>query len=159
MLLQWKRKTSLFLTTSQDTCWQLFVMIGCKPDTVEGVVERRTLDKLLSIMGNPDHPLHHLLDGQRSTFSNRLIQLCCHKDRYRKSFLLSAITLYNKSLSHRLHHLTLSAHTSVHSIWLFISHLLELSLLPYFIVYCIYIYIPVYNLYMLCTLYIFHILA
>ena len=76
-------------------------VIGCKPDTVESVVERRTLDKLLSIMDNTEHPLHHLLDRQRSTFSNRLIQLRCHKDRYRKSLLPSAITLYNKSLSHR----------------------------------------------------------
>ena len=76
-------------------------VIGCKPDTVESVVERRTLDKLLSIMDNPEHPLHHLLDRQRSTFSNRLIQLRCHKDRYIKSFIPSAITLYNKSLSHR----------------------------------------------------------
>ena len=55
-------------------------IIGCKPDTSEVVVERRTLIKLLSVMDNPDHPLHHLLDGQRSTFSNRLVQLRCHKD-------------------------------------------------------------------------------
>lgn len=43
-------------------------VIGCKPDTFEVVVERRTLNKLLSIMDNPDHPLHHLLDRQWSTF-------------------------------------------------------------------------------------------
>ena len=77
-------------------------VIGCKLDTLENAVERRTLNRLLSIMENPEHPLHQLLDGQRSTFSNRLIQLRCRKDRFRKSFLPAAITLYNNSLlAHR----------------------------------------------------------
>jgi hypothetical protein len=73
-------------------------VIGCNLDTLEAVVERRMLNKLLAILDNPDHPLHPLLDRQRSSFSNRLIQLHCHKDRYRKSFLPSAITLFNKSV-------------------------------------------------------------
>lgn len=72
-------------------------VIGCKQDSLEAVVERRILNKLLSIMDNPDHPLHHTLDKQLSSFSNRLIQLRCHKDRYRKSFFPQAITLYNTS--------------------------------------------------------------
>ena len=72
-------------------------IIGCKQDYLEQVVERRTLKKLLSILDNPDHPLHHLLQGQRSTFSKRFLQLRCHKDRYRKTFLPTAIRLYNKS--------------------------------------------------------------
>ena len=54
-------------------------IIGCKLDSLEKVVERRTLKKLLSILDNPDHPLHHLLQGQRSTFSNRLLQLRCRR--------------------------------------------------------------------------------
>lgn len=65
---------------------------GCKLDTMDTVVDR-TLNKLLSIQHNPDHPLHPLLDRQRSTFSNRLIQL----RRERTSFLPSAI-LFNTSL-------------------------------------------------------------
>ena len=76
-------------------------VIGCKLDTFQGTVERRTLDKLFSILDNPEHPLHNLLDRQRSTFSNRLIQLRCRKDRYRKSFLPNAISIYNNSLSDR----------------------------------------------------------
>lgn len=72
-------------------------VIGCKQDTVEAVVERRTLNKLFSIMDNPDQPLHHTLDRQRSSFSNRLLQLRCPRDRYRKSFLPQAIALYNSS--------------------------------------------------------------
>ena len=74
-------------------------VIGCKQDTLESVVERRTLKKPLSIMDNPLHPLHHTLVRQRSTFSKRLLQLCCHNNRYRKSFLPQAVTLYSNSLT------------------------------------------------------------
>ncbi|XP_068441989.1 uncharacterized protein [Clinocottus analis] len=76
-------------------------IIGCKQEHLEQVVERRTLKKLLSILDHPHHPLHQLLQGQRSTFSKRLITLRCHKDRYRKAFLPTAIRLYNKSLESR----------------------------------------------------------
>ncbi len=44
-------------------------IIGCRQETFEAVVERRTLNKLLSTMDNQDHPLHHILDRQRSVFS------------------------------------------------------------------------------------------
>ena len=37
-------------------------VIGCKPDTFEVVVERRALNKLLSIMDNQEHRLHHLVN-------------------------------------------------------------------------------------------------
>ncbi|XP_034088755.1 uncharacterized protein LOC117557164 [Gymnodraco acuticeps] len=50
-------------------------VIGIKLDPFEAVVERRTLNRLLSIMDNPTHPLHLQLDSQRSSFSNRLLQL------------------------------------------------------------------------------------
>lgn len=33
-------------------------VIGCKPDPMEAVMERRMLNKLLSILDNSDHPLH-----------------------------------------------------------------------------------------------------
>jgi len=54
-------------------------IIGCRQDYPEQMVERRTLKKRLSILDNPDHPLHPLLQGQRRTFCNRLIQLRCQK--------------------------------------------------------------------------------
>ena len=40
----------------------------------ETVVERRTLNKLLSTMDNDQPPLHHTVDRQQSTFSHRLFQ-------------------------------------------------------------------------------------
>ena len=54
-------------------------VLGCRLDSFETVVERRTLNKLLSIMDNDQHPLHHTVDRQRSTFSHRLLQLCCRR--------------------------------------------------------------------------------
>ena len=72
-------------------------VLGLRLESFETVVERRTLNKLLSIMDNDQHPLHHTVDRQRSTFSHRLLLLRCRRDRYRKFFLPHAITLYNNS--------------------------------------------------------------
>lgn len=48
----------------------------------------------------PDHPLHHLLGRQRSTFFNRLVQAHCHKDSSRNTIYLYynfyAIYLFSK---------------------------------------------------------------
>lgn len=72
-------------------------VLGLKLESFETVMERRKLNKLLSIMDNDQHPLHHTVNRQRSTFSHRLLQLRCRRDRYRKSFRPHAITLYNNS--------------------------------------------------------------
>ncbi|PWA14793.1 hypothetical protein CCH79_00014439 [Gambusia affinis] len=52
-------------------------VLGLRLESLETVVERRTLKKVLSIMDNKQHPLHHIVDRQRSTFSHRLLQLRC----------------------------------------------------------------------------------
>lgn len=46
-------------------------------------------------MDNPEKPLHDLLDRQQSSFSKRLIQLCCHKETHGKSFIPHIIILHN----------------------------------------------------------------
>jgi len=71
--------------------------LGLRLESFDTVVEKRTLNKLLSIMHNNQHPLHHAVVRQWSTFSHSLLQLCCRRDRNRKSFLPHAITLFNKS--------------------------------------------------------------
>ena len=54
-------------------------VIGCKQDTLEAVMERRTLKKLLLIMDNSLHPLQLTLFRQRSTFSSPLRSAtACH---------------------------------------------------------------------------------
>ncbi|XP_059209473.1 immunoglobulin lambda-like polypeptide 1 [Centropristis striata] len=64
-------------------------VVGSKLVTLEEVVEDRMLAKLLAVMDNPSHPLHKTLDKLKSSFSHRLIQPRCSKERYRKSFLPS----------------------------------------------------------------------
>lgn len=61
----------------------------------ENVVVRRRLNKLLSIIDNDQQPLHHTVDRWQITFPPRLLQHCCQRNRYRKSLLPHAITLYN----------------------------------------------------------------
>jgi len=73
-------------------------VVGHRLESFESVAERRTLNKLLSIMDNEEHPLHLTLVRQRSSFSDRLLQLRCRTDRYRKSFLPHAISLHNKTV-------------------------------------------------------------
>lgn len=73
-------------------------MTGRKLDTIKALLERRILNKLLPVLDHSDNPLHPLLDKQQSSFSNRLVQLCCHRVRYRKSVLPNAITLLNRSV-------------------------------------------------------------
>ena len=55
------------------------------------------LHKLLNIMDNtlPIPCMTYWSDS--SVFSLRLLQLRCNKDRYRKSFLPTAIEIYNDS--------------------------------------------------------------
>ncbi|XP_073674252.1 uncharacterized protein [Garra rufa] len=73
-------------------------VLGCTLDTIEEVAERRMLVKLSSIMDNPSHPMHHTVEALSSSFSTRLLHPQCKKERYRQSFLPTAIRLYNISL-------------------------------------------------------------
>ncbi|TWW54976.1 hypothetical protein D4764_09G0000250 [Takifugu flavidus] len=72
-------------------------VVGCRLDNLDEVVRDRMVLKLRTIMDSPSHPLHNTVDKLRSSFSNRLLQPRCSKERDRKSFLLSAIRLYNSS--------------------------------------------------------------
>ncbi|TWW56005.1 hypothetical protein D4764_09G0010550 [Takifugu flavidus] len=70
-------------------------VVGCR--LANEVVRDRMVLKMRTIMDNPSHPLHNTMDKLRSSFSNRLLEPRCSKERYRKSFLPSAIRLYNSS--------------------------------------------------------------
>ncbi|MEQ2286160.1 hypothetical protein AMECASPLE_039348 [Ameca splendens] len=47
---------------------------------------------------NPEHPLHETVLQQQSVFSQRLLQICCKTESYRRYFLPTAISIYNGSL-------------------------------------------------------------
>ena len=72
-------------------------IVGQNLETFESVRDRRSLNKLLSILDNPSHPLHDTLQSRQSSHSSRLLQLRCHKERFRRSFLPFSISLYNSS--------------------------------------------------------------
>ncbi|TWW74395.1 hypothetical protein D4764_14G0003980 [Takifugu flavidus] len=72
-------------------------VVGCRLANLDEVVRDRMVLKLRTIMDNPSHPLHNTVDKLRSSFSSRLLQPRFSKERYRKSFLPSAIRLYNSS--------------------------------------------------------------
>ncbi|MBN3314359.1 RTJK polymerase, partial [Atractosteus spatula] len=72
-------------------------VIGSGLDPLEVVAERTMVSKPEAIMDNVSHPLYDMLVEMKSTFSNRLIHPWCDRERYRRSFLPSAIRLYNAS--------------------------------------------------------------
>ena len=92
------------------------------------VVERRSLNKLIAILDSTSQPLHDVLVRQRRAFSNRLIQLRCSEERYRRSFVPTAIALYSTSSVCR-------NITAGHYIIFLYSYALPLSLYSY--TYCI----------------------
>ena len=71
---------------------------GCPLDPIEVVGERRVLAKLSSIMDNTSHPLHLTVRALSSSFRDRLIHPKCKKERFHRSFIPSAVRLYNAAL-------------------------------------------------------------
>ena len=72
-------------------------VLGCSLDFTQEVGERRILEKLKSIMDNTSHPLHHTVTALSSSFSSRLLQPRCRRERFRRSFISTAIRLFNSS--------------------------------------------------------------
>ena len=73
--------------------------MGLEQDSLEVVVERRMRDKSiqvhLGLESNPSHPLYIELWQMGSTLSHRLISPRCKTERFKYSFVLAAIRLYN----------------------------------------------------------------
>ncbi len=70
-------------------------VIGSRLDSLEAVVERRTQKKVEVILNYTDPPLHNIFMDQRNSNSGQLISLRCRTERYRRSFIPTAISLYN----------------------------------------------------------------
>ncbi len=97
------------------------VLQSSEGDSVGTVVERRALSKVQSILDNSSHPLH--------CCSDRIISMCCRTERFRRSFILTAIRLFNSSVSgggswpppdkrfHRLEPFVLTSHWICVSVW------------------------------------------
>ena len=70
-------------------------IVGTELESMTSMAERRALIRLLSIKNNPEHLLHSTIQGQRSSFSSRLVSLHCSSDRMRRSLLPNTMQLYN----------------------------------------------------------------
>nr|XP_008281790.1 PREDICTED: uncharacterized protein LOC103358552 [Stegastes partitus] len=74
-------------------------VLGCSLDPVEVVGDRGMMTKLSSYMDITSHPLHGTVKALESAISARLLHPRCSKERYRRSFLPSAVRLYNQLCS------------------------------------------------------------
>jgi len=70
-------------------------VVGGGLGPLSAVVEQRMRRKSYSVLENNKHPLHSILAGQRSSCSERLISLRCRTERFRRSFVPTAIRLFN----------------------------------------------------------------
>ena len=77
-------------------------VVGRRLDPLSAVVEQRMRRKLYSVLENNKDPLHSILVGQRSSCSERLISLSCRTERFRRSFVPTAIRLFNSDCWHVL---------------------------------------------------------
>lgn len=71
-------------------------VLGCSLDTLEEVGNSRMLAKLKAMLDSPSHPLQPALTALGSSFSQRLLHPRCKTERYRRSFLPTAVRLLNK---------------------------------------------------------------
>ncbi|XP_076744782.1 uncharacterized protein LOC143420432 isoform X5 [Maylandia zebra] len=74
-------------------------VLGCPLDPVEVVSDRRTAAKLSSLMDNISHPMQQTVTALSSSFSGRLRHPRCGTERFRRSFLPTAVRLYNKDFN------------------------------------------------------------
>ncbi|XP_074525709.1 GTPase IMAP family member 8-like [Halichoeres trimaculatus] len=75
-------------------------VVGLQLDTLETVAERRIMDKIRAIIDNSSHPLHNELWDMGSSFSQRIIPPRSRTERFRRSFVPTAIRLLNSSGGH-----------------------------------------------------------
>jgi len=73
-------------------------VIGAAVTDLPTLHEKRALKRVKAILTDPTHPLHDEFVAQRSTrdTSVRLRSMKCRTDRFRNSFVPSAIRVYNK---------------------------------------------------------------
>lgn len=74
-------------------------VVGLDLDSLETVAERRVKDKICAILDNLSHPLHDELWLMGSSLSQRIIPPRCRTERFRRSFVPTAIRLYNSGLA------------------------------------------------------------
>lgn len=72
-------------------------VLGCQLDSMEEIADRRMLATLTSIMDDHSHPLHYTVESPSSFICGKLSHTRCKKEPYGRSFLPTAIRLFNSN--------------------------------------------------------------
>ena len=83
--------------------------MGKPLDSFKTLHEKRLYRKLLQILNDPTHPMRHYFDSRRSNRNGRFSLQRTNTNRYKASFLPSALSVFNEnytshSLSVRIRH-------------------------------------------------------
>ena len=78
-------------------------VVGKTPDSFKILHEKGPYRKLMQILNNPTLPMRHYFDSRRSNRSGRFLLQRTNTNRYKASFLPSALSVFNESdTSHQL---------------------------------------------------------
>ena len=70
--------------------------VAGKPlDSFKTLHEKRLYRKRMQILKDPTHPMRHYFDSRRSNRSGRFLLPRTNTDRYKASFLPSALSVFN----------------------------------------------------------------
>ena len=66
-------------------------------DSFKTLYEKRLLKKLMQISNDHTHPMRHYFDSRHSNRSGRFLLPKTNTNRYKASFLLSALSVFNEN--------------------------------------------------------------
>ena len=74
-------------------------VVGKPLDSFKTLHEKRLYRKLMQILNGPTYPLRHYFDSRRSNRSGRVLLPRKNTNRYKASFLPSALSVFNETFT------------------------------------------------------------
>ena len=71
--------------------------VGKPLESFKTLHEKRLYRKLMQILNDPTHPMKHYFDSRRSNRSGRFLLPRTNTNRYKGSFLPSALSVFNEN--------------------------------------------------------------
>ena len=71
--------------------------MGKPLDSFKTLHKKRLDRRLIQILNDPTHPMRHYFDRRRSNRSGRFLLLRTNTNRYKASFLPSALSIFNEN--------------------------------------------------------------
>ena len=72
-------------------------VVGMPLDNFKTLFEKRLFKKLMQILNDPTHPVKHYFGSRRSKRSGRFLLPKTNTNRYKASFLPSALLVFNEN--------------------------------------------------------------